>query len=439
MEALGTIKQGTYGVTDIFTEQRKYDKDKSKFFIWRERGYAQLVHTLITIQSKVSVDDPEPKHFEDGYRPMKIALTGLTIAAPSGSAPETVDITFTTGGTTPNTDVNNFQVSQTWENGTIFMSDVSGTTTTFSTTRGISGANNYFKHEVMEVLAVNTSTGVVTFRRHIGVDTRVGTTVAPATTHTLYLHSTAATDGAGAPVSFTQSPVVVNNYTQEFKEPYEITDKAQKTDIFGENEWQRKARSARKNFARQLDRAFLAGHKYKRTDSGELKYFMGGIEEWIPEDTDHQIDFAAPPTATLLNTNAKGLFDQGSGEKWGICGAGALTKVGNAFSDGLRFNDKLSTMIGMEVKDFTQSAGGTLHLVQDYEMSQTNKDNEVFIIDVPYLSYMYLDSEDIHIDKGKAGVGLQATDETKTKYQITGTVGMKRTFRDAHYHWYGLS
>ncbi len=437
-EALGTLKQGVYGVTDLFTDQRKYDKDKSKFFVWRERGFASMVHVLITALPKVAVSDPEPKHFEDGYRPLKIDLTGLTIAAPSGSAPESVVITYTTGGTTPGTDVSNFQVGQTWENSTIFMSAVVGTTTTFSLTRGISGANSYFRHEVMMVSAVNTATGDVTFRRHIGVATRVGTTVAPATTHTLYLHAIAGTDGGGSPVSFSQNPVVVNNFVEIFKEPYEITDTTQKTDIFGENEWQRKARNARRNFARQMERAFLAGHKDSFSDNGELKWFMGGIEEWIPEDTDHRINFGTPPTATILNTNLKAVFDFGSEEKWGFAGAGALTKIGNAFADGLRFNDSLSKSIGMDVHDFKQSTGGTIHLVYDYEMSQTNKDNEVFIADIKYLNYMYLEGEDIHIDKGKTGTGLQGTDEKKTKHQIYGTIGMKRTFRDSHYHLYGL-
>ena len=51
---------------------------------------------------------------------------------------------------------------------------------------------------------------------------------------------------------------------------------------------------------------------------------------------------------------------------------------------------------------------------------------------------MYMEGSDIHIDKGKAGVGLQATDETKTKHQIRGTLGLKRTFKDAHFHIYDL-
>jgi hypothetical protein len=429
VEPLGATKQGVYGVTDLFTEQRKYDKDKSKFFVWRERGFASMVHVLITALPKVSVSDPEPKHFEDGYRPLKFPLTAVTIAGPAGASPETVDMTF------PANVINNFVVGQEYENDSVFMSNTANPT--FSATQ----TAVYSKHEVMIVIAVNTGTGVVTFRRHIGTDTRLGATVAPSTTDILYMHSIAATDGSGSPISFSQNPVVVNNFIQIFKEPYEITDTTQKTDIFGENEWQRKARNARRNFARQLERAFESGHKYSYADplEGEgIKWMTGGLEEWFPEDTDHQIFLNKPPTLTLLNSTLKAVFDQGSEEKWGFCGYGALTKIANAAVDGIRFNDQLSKSLAMEVNDIKTAAGGVIHLVPAYEMSQTGRDNEVQIADVRYLNYMYLEGEDIHIDTGKNKVGLQANDAKRTKHQIYGTVGLKRTFRDSHYHLLNL-
>lgn len=435
-ELLGNVVGGVFGTSDIFTDQRKYDKDKSKFFVWRERGFAPMVHVLITALDKVTVSDPEPKHFEDGYRTLAVPLTGLTISALSGTAPEFRDITFTTGDPTAANYVGNFQVGQVWENSHIFMSNTANPT--FNLTRS---QTVYNKHETMEVTAVNASTGVVTFRRHLGTDTQLGTSVAPATTHTLYLHAIASTDGAGAPTSFSQNPVVVNNYIQDFKEPYEITDIAAATDIFGENEWQRKARNARRNFDRQLERAFLGGHMYKRTDAAnnQQKWFTGGAEEWVPLDTDHQITFnSLPPTLTLMNTNLKTVFFYGSQEKWGFCGYGALTKVSNAAADKIRYNDVMSKNIGLEVNDFTTAAGGVLHLVPDFEMSQTNKDNEIFVVDIAYMKYMYMQGKDIHIDKGKNGTGLQTNDETKTKHQIRGTLGAKRTFKDSHFHLYDL-
>lgn len=430
-EALGTVVPGVYGVSDLFVEQRKYDKDKSKFFIWRERGFAPMVHVLISAIKKETVTDPEPKHFEDGYRTFSIPLTGLTISALSGTAPELRTITFTAD------QVKNFALGQVWENPLIYVSDIVGTTTTFSRTRGIAAPNSYFKTEKMEVITISGND--VTFRRHIGVDAVVGVSVAPATTDTLYLHAVALTDGAGPTTSFAQNPVVVNNFVQVFGEPYEITDIAESTNIFGENTWQARARAARKNFARQIERAYLSGAKYSRSDGGETKWFTGGLHEWVPEDVEHRINLGSKaPTMTYLNTTLKDVFLTGSSEKWGFCGYSALTKIGNTMADHIRYNDKLSETIGLPVKSFETSAGGILHLVADYEMSQTAKDDEMLIADISYLAYMYMQGKDISIDKGKEGTGLQQKGEKKTKHQIYGVIGLMRKFRDSHFHLYGF-
>lgn len=436
-EALGTTKAGIFGATDIFVDQRKYDKDKSNFFIWRERGFAAMINLLITSMKKVTVSDPEPKHFEDGYRPLSIALTTTTIAASSGSAPCTVVITFPTDSTTyPSTAVSNFVVGQEWENDTIYQSDTD-VSHTFSLTWS---ATVYYSREVMLVTAVDYSTGAVTFRRHIGTDTHyplaTPTDVEPLTTHKLLLHSTAITDGAGAPQSFNQNPVVVNNYIQKFREPYEITNIAQKTDIFGENEWQRKARNARRNFTRQLIRAAISGRMYKFADStGELKWMTGGFQPWMPADATHRYLFTTPPTLPAINSAAEQVFNYGSPEKWAFAGPGAMTKISNNLAPYLRFNEELSKNLGMDVHDLTSAGGGKLHLMQEYELGQTGRNNHVLIMDKPYFMYMYMNGEDIRVNKGPNGTGLQLPDEDKTKNEITGTLGFKRTYKDTHFEW----
>lgn len=433
-EALGTVVRGMYGTSDIFTEQRKYDKDKSKQFIWRERGYASLAHALVTMLPKVAVSDPEPKHFEDGYRIFKVALTGLTIAAPSGSAPELVTITFSTSSSSAQF-VGLFVVGQKWENELIFMSN------TLNPTFNLTRSATYGKREIMQVTSVNVGTGDVIFRRHIGTDTRLGTTVAPATTHTLHLHNIASAEGSGSPIPSAQNPVVVNNFIEIFKEPYEQTEVAMKTDIFGENEWQRKARNARRNFARQIDRAFIGGHQYKiavDATTGKPLWFTGGAEEWVPEDTEHRIDVAKPPTATHMNTLLKNVFMYGSSEKWFLLGYGAVTKISNAMVDHIRMNNGLSDLLALDVFDIQTAGGGMVHMLPSYEMSVTGKDDEGLVLDLQYLKYMYLQGSDIAVDKGPGGKGLQSNDAKTTIHQIYGTVGLRRTFRDSHFQLYNF-
>jgi len=276
-EALGTVKTGTYGVVDIFTEQRKYDKDKSKFFIWRERGHAAMVHVLITKIAKVAVTDPEPKHFEDGYRAFEY---GSTAASTSSSGALEDQIAFADANAAQMQAGDLLKVA----GGAI----TSGRWTSITGTLGartITYGNRseiLATEEVVEVLSKGTPSGgntVVTVRRGVGADTQPATPP-DIVLGTLFWHTgEVSEDGQGLRTSFSQSPVVVNNYLQIFAVPYEITDIADQVDIFGENEFQRKARNARKDFARRLERAFLSGRMWKSVGAdGQIKWYTGGLD-----------------------------------------------------------------------------------------------------------------------------------------------------------------
>jgi hypothetical protein len=424
----GGLKQGVYGVTDLFIDQRKYDKDKSKFFIWRERGFAAMASLLITRTKKLSVTDPQPKHFEDGYRPMDISPTGASTSTTTGGV-STMTFTVAAG------DIANFLVDQTWM--TDIFQKASGTPTLSATRSAL-----YTTPEQILITDVNTSTNTVTARRALGVGTFLGSAVELSTSSHLYLMTPAITEGDGNPASFNQNAVVANNNIQILMEPYEMTDVAQKTEIFGENEWQRKARNARKNFTRQLARMFVNGHMDTIPDANsgnQLKYISGGLNEWIPADSTHQIDLGnKPPTQSSLNNALLDVFLTGSPEKWGISGGTAMNQIANAGADNIRYNEPVSIQMGMEVNSFRTGLGGILHFIFEFEMSKIGMSREMMIADLDYLQYMYLDGTDIMIDKGKNGNGLQANNEKKTIHQIYGIVGMKRTFADTHFKLYGF-
>lgn len=424
-EALGSVKAGVFGVVDLFTEQRKNDKDKSKFFIWRERGHAAFVHALITKLTKVGVGDPEPKHFEDGYRKYEFTSTAATNAGDSHTV-----ITLDTNEAGQLQAGDTLAVSGVW----MGINPTTKAPISWGTTRSVAAASR----EVIDVLSVDANAGTITVRRGVG-STGAGAVQIPSGTK-FYHNGEASEDGGGSRTSFSQSPVVVNNYIQEFKVPYEITEISSKTDIFGENEWQRKARNARRDFARRLDRAFITGRMDRKLGpNNQYVWYTGGIDEWVPNDTDHRISAGRPISSTYFNSVLKTMFMVGSPVKFGLCGYGFITQLANSAADKLRYNQQMSDDLGFDVHTFTASGGGKFNLLPDFEMSSIGMDNEVYGLDLNYLQYMYIQGLDIHIDKGPNGKGLQANDETKTKHQIRGVVGLKRTFRDAHFQLYNIS
>jgi len=443
-EALGTVKTGMYGVIDLFTEQRKYDKDKSKFFIWRERGYAVLAHYLVTKLPKWEAADPEPRHFEDGYRQFEFTMTAASSSS-SGALEDEFQLS--------NADAAQLQVNDLLkvQGGGPLGTEANWTGITYSDAVHTTGTITYGARsellpteEIVEVLSKGTPGGtdtVITVRRGVGATTP---TTPPniVTASKLWHTGESSEEGADSRTSFSQNPVVVNNFIQDFRVPYEMGDISQATDIFGENEWQRKARNARRDFARRLERSFLGGRMDRKAGvGGQYHWYNGGIDEFIPKDTDHRINLGKPLTQTNLNTVLKGVFFFGSMEKLGICGHGFLTKLENACADKLRYNEKLSNDLGLDggIHSYTCAGGGVVHFMADFEMSQTGKDDECYFADAMYLRYMYMKGLDIYINKGRDGKGLQTNGETKTKHEIRGVCGLKRTFADSHFHLYGLA
>jgi len=433
------VTTGIFGTADLFTEQRKYDKDKSKFFVWKERGHAQFTHVLITKIKKVEVSDPQPKHFEDGYRGFEFTANGDSAGA-LGSLSHNLTLSTTSGMVAGQ--LYKVQSAVTGNNGwtkPVAPSNIAALTD-FWAGVDVARGTTYTSEEVIRVTAIVSST-VVTIRRAIGADT-IGGGVTPPTiksTTKLWHIGETAVEGSDSPSSFSQNPTVVNNVVEDFRVSYEITDIAEKIDVFGENEWQRKARNARKDFARRIERAFIAGRMYVDKDgtSNQNIYHTGGIDQWIPSA--NRINAGRSISQTYMNTVLKDVFMNGSEDKIGLCGYGYMTLLGNACADKIRYNEGLSNDLGIEVNSFTASGGGTVHFIPDFEMSKMGQDNECYYADINYLAYMFMNGLDIYINKGPNGNGVQGNGETKKKHEIRGVIGLKRTFQDAHSHHFGIS
>jgi hypothetical protein len=411
------IIQGTYGVVDIFIEQRKYDKDKAKFFIWKERGYAPLTSVLITHLPKVKVGDPEPRHFEVEYDRM----TFNTISAGSSQSPTIVKLDdpelvklLPVGSL--------LKVDGLYFNGSEYATTWSPTNPT---------------EEVIEVLGVDFTNGTLTVRRGIGFDNLPGT-IPVIRDRTITLIGNVYEDGSKAPQSVSQNPVVVSNYLQFFRQAYEITDLANRVDIFGENELQRKGRWARRRLARAIEHAFFFGRMYKRIgENGQMKYYTGGVDEFIPNDAEHRVQLnRADLSVSYLNEKFKNVFLWGSSnEKYVFCGMSFMTAIANVFVNQLRVNDELQQRFGLNFKTIEITGAGALHFIPSIELELAGRGNDAYILDINYLQYMYIEGKDIHLNTGRDGKGLQANDEEKIKYEIQGWIGLKRSFREAHYHY----
>jgi hypothetical protein len=138
-----------------------------------------------------------------------------------------------------------------------------------------------FNHEVIEVTEVVSATQFTARRGAAG-------TTAASISDNLYLLKIGSnySEGTAAPDSASRNPIKYFNYTQIFKDTYEVTGTASQTqtrtgDVL-KNEKKRKAF----DHARDIEHAILFGQRSEITGSnGKPKRTTGGIRSFIPSAT----------------------------------------------------------------------------------------------------------------------------------------------------------
>ena len=141
--------------------------------------------------------------------------------------------------------------------------------------------NATFNHEIIEVTSVTSATAFEARRGAAG-------TTAATITNDLYLLKIGSNyaEGTAAPDSASRNPIKYFNYTQIFKDTYEVTGTASQTqtrtgDVL-KNEKKRKAF----DHARDIEHAILFGQRSEITGSnGKPKRTTGGIRSFIPAAT----------------------------------------------------------------------------------------------------------------------------------------------------------
>jgi hypothetical protein len=130
-------------------------------------------------------------------------------------------------------------------------------------------------------------------------------------------------EGTGAPRAVSRNPIKFFNYTQIFKNTYELTGTLDKTTIRTGDPWSNDKKRKSYDHSRDIEFSMLFGRRSETTgDNGKPKRTMGGLRTFIPASN-----------TTIFPT---------------FSGAGAAVTAGNAFMDALA-----------PVFDFNTGAGDT--------------------------------------------------------------------------------
>jgi hypothetical protein len=399
---------GARSTDDLVSDRRKYDF--SDQIIWKEKTHAPFLTILNRRLAKYAVTDPEPKIMQDDYTQIIFTLNN---DAGTGT---TFELTNVEGALLQANDI--LTVLQ---------------TNAYATT----------KAEIVLVQSIGAEDSgpagagyrAITVSRAYEGGSAVD--ISTAANWRVIHNGLTYSEGDGIGESRNVEITIKQNYTEILKEAYEATGTFNATDYYGPVDMQYKARKARKDFFRRWEYKLWFGRKFKKTVAGKPKRFTGGLHEFIyDEQSTNFLDFSNSATNTTWNTQAQTIFTLGSESKWVFGGPGLMTIVDNAFTGAASVytkNEQLSRKYLVQVMTL-DTTHGTLNFVREQALADLpSYTNTGFVVDLPYIHYMYLKGRDVQILKN-----VQTNDKDTEKNALFAEIGMHRSFGESMYWIYNL-
>jgi hypothetical protein len=375
---------GLRGTGDWGTDERPKNF-RSGILRFNPNGTAPIF-ALTSKAKKRTVDDPEFAWWCEGNVQIRLQANGAHAAGDTTITVDSADPTSTTLGAMLGTATN-------LKPGDILL--VEPTTD-----------NATFNHELIEVNTVMSDTQFTALR---GVG---GTTAATiANDQWLFVIGSAYAEGTGAPSAVTRNPIKFSNYTQIFKDTYELSGTANVTNTRTNNDWSEDKRRKAFKHSSDIEASILFGRAAETTgENGKPKRFMGGLRSYIPA-ANTTVFGAAVTTSTFADAVAPVFdYDTGAGDTrmmfMGNSAAVALSKVFNAATNVRMNSDEMVKVYGLNFMRFQLPMGELLVKIHPLMSRHTLYQKAAFIVDFDALSYVALKNRDT-----KSKDDVQADDE----------------------------
>lgn len=375
---------GLRGTGDFGTDERPKNF-RETILRFNPNGTAPL-YALTSKAKKRTTDDPEYSWWAEGNTLIRLQVNGALSSAEGLVTVDTVDPTSTTLGA-------NYGTATNLKNGDLLLVEPSSDNATFD-------------HELIEVDNVISDTQF-TARRGAG-----GTTAASiANDAWLTVIGSAYAEGTAAPRPTSRNPIKFNNYTQIFKDTYEITGTLDETKLRTGEAWgEDKKRKANKH-SQDIEMAMLWGRKAETTgDNGKPKRFMSGLRGFIPA-SNTTVFGSAVTAATFASALAPIFdFDTGAGDtRIAFAGNEAIMQLSTVFNaaTNVHINTTESVKVyGMNFMKFILPMGTVLLKSHPLMSRHGLYKKSMFVIDFDAIKYVAMKNRDT-----KPHDDVQAKDE----------------------------
>lgn len=260
-----------------------------------------------------------------------------------------------------------------------------------------SADNATFDHEVIEVVSVISDTSFVATRGAQGT-----TPATIADDAKLLLIGSSFAEGTGAPDSVSRNPRKYNNFTQIFKDTYELTGTVDQTRMRTGNPWSNDKKRKVYDHSRAIEMSILFGRKSEATGSnGKPKRTMAGLRSQIPSDRTHVFSSAVSVNGFLDEAYKVFEFASPAGNTrivfTGNTALNEFNKIVTADSNSdIRYGG-IVKVFGMDLREFVLPQGRLLLRTHPLLNRSPIWSSGMFILDFSAIKYVYLQGRDTKI------------------------------------------
>jgi hypothetical protein len=274
--------------------------------------------------------------------------------------------------------------------------------------------------EQMRVDSVNANELTVT--RGIG-----STATAMNSGDELMIIGTAQPEGDTSKPARAKQPSLVENFTQIFRTPFEVTGTLQAVSFMvNPSEWNRLARNAGIEHAKDIEYSFVLGRKSATTPGANEDRTTGGVLSFI---TSNQTDAGGNLSEAEFNAAMLQAMRYGSSSKLAIASGVGVSAL-NKFPASKQITKNDETTYGMNVTHYT-SPFGSLNLVYHRLLEGQKYGGYLIIIDMAQVAYRYLANDEVSRDT-KVLPNRQPNDQDGTKSEYLSECGLRFGLQRTH-------
>lgn len=379
---------GLRGTGDFGTDERPKDFREGILF-FNPNGEAPIF-ALSAKAGKRVVKDPEFAWWSEGNALVRLRVSVTAAATDTLITVDTLDPTGTTLGV-------NYGTATHLKPGDLLVVEPATSATESGT----------YAPEMLEVDNVLSDTQF-TAKRGVAGSTAGSIT---STTFVTLIGSSYA-EGTGAPKAVSRNPIKFFNYTQIFKNTYELTGTADKTNFRTGDPWSNDKKRKGYDHSRDIEMSILFGRRSEVTgDNGKPKRTMGGLRTFIPAA--NTTIFPTLTSTTAVNALLDSLsmvfdFNTGAGDtRMAFLGNAAAITLGKIFNGAtnVRINTTERVRVyGIDFQELILPSGRILFKTHPLMSRHGIYKNSAFICDFDAIKWAPLSGRD-----------TKATDDVQTK------------------------